>query len=628
MKKLKFDAVVIGSGAAGYNAADRLYDYGVKNVCVVTEGRLIGTSRNTGSDKQTYYKLSLAGDKGDSVMQMAKTLFDGGAVDGDIALAEAANSVASFMRLVDLGVDFPTNEYGEYVGYKTDHDPYRRATSVGPYTSKRMTEALEASVFAKGIRVIDNCRIIKILVRGGRVYGVLGIEPSVNDSVEYVAIEAPSVILATGGPAACYLHSVYPECHTGSSALALDAGADFVNLSEWQYGLASTDFRWNVSGTYQQVLPRYVSVDEYGVEREFLTEYFDTPQEMLKNVFLKGYEWPFDVRKIFGSSYIDLLVYNESVVKGRSVYLDFTKEPSGLEYGFDRLDQTARDYLANSDALVSTPIERLKRMNPGAVELYARHGIDLDKQPLRIAVCAQHNNGGVKVDSDWKTKVEGLYAAGEAAGTFGIFRPGGSALNSTQVGSMRAARHVAASVRSSDGVVFDELIGLAVEQTEKLIAATKGETSTLSDMRVRYAERMSRSFAFLRNEDDMLGALTEIKRDKENFTLSNKWESASEIPYMLKNLETLKMQEIIGESMLYAARRFGSRGSAFVTDEDFLSRNAKAEIVVGRGVKIVVKKTENGIKTVEEPVKPIPERDLWFERVWNRYKSEKERSKR
>ena len=322
------------------------------------------------------------------------------------------------------------------------------------------------------------------------------------------------------------------------------------------------------------------------------------------------------------------MVYNESVVKGRSVYLDFTKEPSGLEYGFDRLDQTARDYLANSDALVSTPIERLKRMNPGAVELYARHGIDLDKQPLRIAVCAQHNNGGVKVDSDWKTNVEGLYAAGEAAGTFGIFRPGGSALNSTQVGSMRAARHVAASARSSDGVVFDELIGLAVEQTEKLIAATKGEKSTLSDMRVRYAERMSRSFAFLRNEDDMLGALTEIKRDKENFTLSNKWESASEIPYMLKNLETLKMQEIIGESMLYAARRFGSRGSAFVTDEDFLSRNAKAENVVGRGVKIVVKKTENGIKTVEEPVKPIPERDLWFERVWNRYKSEKERSKR
>ena len=38
-----------------------------------------------------------------------------------------------------IGVPFPKNRWGEYVGYKTDHDPARRATSVGPYTSKCMT---------------------------------------------------------------------------------------------------------------------------------------------------------------------------------------------------------------------------------------------------------------------------------------------------------------------------------------------------------------------------------------------------------------------------------------------------------------------------------------------------------
>lgn len=629
MRKLKYDAVVIGSGAAGYNAADRLYEYGVKNVCIVTEGRLTGTSRNTGSDKQTYYKLSLAGDEGDSVMKMTQTLFDGGAVDGDIALAEAANSVPSFMRLVNLGVDFPTNEYGEYVGYKTDHDPYRRATSVGPYTSKRMTEALEASVLEKGLPIIDDCRIIKILVSEGSVYGVLGIENVGENGIGYVAIETPSVIMATGGPASCYYDSVYPECHTGSSGLALDAGADMVNLSEWQYGLASTDFRWNVSGTYQQVLPRYVSVDADGTEREFLTEYFATEQETLKNIFLKGYEWPFDVRKIGGSSYIDLLVYNESVIKGRSVYLDFTREPSGLENGFDSLDETAREYLANSNALVPLPIERLKIMNPGAIALYKEHGIDLSKQPLKIAVCAQHNNGGVKVNADWQTNVKGLYVAGEAAGTFGIFRPGGSALNSTQAGSMRAARHVALFGGREMKNLFDELVDNAVCETEKLIAATAGEKSTVKDVRVRYAKRMSRNFAFLRNVDDMTSALKEIRIDKENFAIDNKRESADEIPYMLKNLETLKMQEVIGESMLYAAQRFGSRGSAFVTDDgDFLGRRAKAENPVGRSVKLVVQNTDDGIKIVEQPVNPVPERDLWFERVWNDYQRTKERNRK
>ncbi|MDE7395957.1 MAG: FAD-binding protein, partial [Clostridiales bacterium] len=355
MKILEYDAVVIGSGAAGYNCADWLYDYGCKNIAVVTEGKNVGTSRNTGSDKQTYYKLSLSGSSGDSVTSMADTLFAGGAMDGDLALCEAANSVRSFIKLANLGVNFPTNEYGEYVGYKTDHDPYQRATSVGPYTSKKMTEVLEQSVLKKGITLLDNCQVIRLLKGKSGIIGLLAIDLTIKNKLEYVAIRCPNVVLATGGPAAIYYDSVYPACHTGSSGLALEVGAEFVNLSEWQYGLASVDFRWNVSGTYQQVLPRYISIDENGVEREFLTEYFETAAQMLKSVFLKGYEWPFDVRKLYGSSYIDLLVYAETVLKGRKVYMDFTREPSGVEKGFASLDEVAYTYLKNSDALIPLP---------------------------------------------------------------------------------------------------------------------------------------------------------------------------------------------------------------------------------------------------------------------------------
>ena len=67
MKEYSYDVVIIGSGCAGYNCADWLYDFGVKNIAIITEGVNKGTSRNTGSDKQTYYKLSLSGDEGDSV---------------------------------------------------------------------------------------------------------------------------------------------------------------------------------------------------------------------------------------------------------------------------------------------------------------------------------------------------------------------------------------------------------------------------------------------------------------------------------------------------------------------------------------------------------------------------------
>ena len=176
MIKYSFDALVIGTGCAGYNCADWLYDLGVKNIAIMTEARMAGTSRNTGSDKQTYYKLSLSGNEGDSTLGMAKTLFEGGAMDGDVALAEAANSVKCFMKLVNLGMRFPTNDFGEYVGYKTDHDPYCRATSIGPYTSKKMTEVLEDAVIGKGITILDGVQAIEIITEGGKVAGVLGIK--------------------------------------------------------------------------------------------------------------------------------------------------------------------------------------------------------------------------------------------------------------------------------------------------------------------------------------------------------------------------------------------------------------------------------------------------------------------
>ena len=108
------ETLVVGTGASGLNAADLLYKGGAKDIAIITEGIKSGTSRNTGSDKQTYYKLSLSGDDKDSVRDLAQDLFNGGCVDGDVALVEASLSTPSFLRLVELGVPFPTNRYGEY----------------------------------------------------------------------------------------------------------------------------------------------------------------------------------------------------------------------------------------------------------------------------------------------------------------------------------------------------------------------------------------------------------------------------------------------------------------------------------------------------------------------------------
>ncbi len=123
VKLYSLNTLIIGSGAASLNAAVSLHSMGQKDILLATTGWGAGTSNNAGSDKQTYYKLSLCGDEPDSIRAMAEDLFNGKCMHGDIALCEAQGSVQAFMKLVSMGVPFPHDKYGSWAGYKTDHDP-------------------------------------------------------------------------------------------------------------------------------------------------------------------------------------------------------------------------------------------------------------------------------------------------------------------------------------------------------------------------------------------------------------------------------------------------------------------------------------------------------------------------
>ena len=158
--------LVIGSGAAGLNAAVQLRAGGVEDVVILTEGLDMGTSINTGSDKQTYYKLSMCGADPDAPATMAETYLEGGSMHGDLALVEASLSARAFVNLVNLGVPFPRDAYGQFIGYKTDHDPRQRATSIGPYTSREMCRALIREVKRLGVPVMEKHNVVQLLVLG------------------------------------------------------------------------------------------------------------------------------------------------------------------------------------------------------------------------------------------------------------------------------------------------------------------------------------------------------------------------------------------------------------------------------------------------------------------------------
>ena len=630
MKTERFEAVVVGTGAAGYSCAAQLKKMH-KRVCIVTDGIYRGTSRNTGSDKQTYYKLSLAGSYPDSVQQMAQNLFDGGAVDGDNALCEAALSTGCFLNLCACGVPFPKNLYGEYVGYQTDHDTHARATSAGPLTSKFMTEALEREAEKLDIPRFDAYLAVQILTHDNMCCGLLAMH---TKSGELLCIHSPNVVLATGGPASIYANSVYPKSQYGMSSLALLAGAHMQNLTEWQYGLSSVSPRWNVSGTYMQALPRFLSVDEDGIEREFLTDYFENPYDALSMVFLKGYQWPFDSRKAqYGSSRIDLAVYTETILKRRKVYLDFTKNPFGLAtIDYQKLCAEAYTYLQKNEALFGTPKERLEHMNAPALLFYRTRGVDLETDHLQIALCAQHANGGIAVNAWWETKVKGLFAIGECAGTHGVYRPGGSALNAGQVGAFRAAEYIATAkdVQKSDTAFT--LCAKAAEQRHKnfLKALLSPAEDTPKTMLETIQSQMSACAAAVRQTENMRALLSQNQKRLQHLAQLVVATTPKEIAMAYRLQDALYIQNAVLTAMLDYSKRVGtSRGSALYCEKE-------EQLQTNRNDTFIEKQAEKSFAFVQEvyyqnkicstkwrPVRPIPQTDEPFEATWRTYRENK-----
>ncbi|RCW61841.1 FAD-binding protein [Halanaerobium sp. ST460_2HS_T2] len=640
------NTVVVGSGAAGFNAADRLYNFGQEDIAIVTEGINMGTSRNTGSDKQTYYKLTLGGKDKDSVFEMAETLFSGGCMDGDIALVEAALSARSFYHLVDIGVPFPHNRFGEYVGYKTDHDPRKRATSAGPLTSRYMTEKLEKEIKNKEIKIFDNYQVIGVLTdkEQEKAVGIITLNKNQAEdkNKRYTIFNTTNIVYATGGPAGIYDTSVYPGSQTGASGLAFEAGVKGKNLTEWQYGIASTKFRWNLSGTYQQVLPTYVSTDQDGNDKkEFLNQYFNEPGKMLDAVFLKGYQWPFDPRKVkdFGSSLIDILVYNEIVIKGRRVWLDYRKNPDyASENGdleFNLLGEEAHQYLENSDALFGTPIERLSKMNQPAIDLYADNGIDLENEKLEIAVCAQHNNGGLEGNIWWESNLTHFFPVGEVNGSHGVYRPGGTALNSGQVGSTRAAQFIAARYQAQPLEIEDFKEEVLTQIEKKLSLGEKfansineNSSSNVISIRKKLGERMSEAGAHIRSESKIESALAECKNELKELETNSNLASYRDLSLAFQNYDLLLAQLVYLTAFKDYIQNGGrSRGSYLVQDSEgqlpLTGLKEEFRFSLESGVfnqKIQrIKYKEDHFEFSWQDVRSIPEDNNWFENVWNKY---------
>lgn len=614
IKIIKTNVLVIGSGASGLNACSELLNNNVSDILLVCQKVLTSTSYLTGSDKQTFYKLSLTGKEKDSIYDLAKSFVNGGSTHGDISLTLAANSAKAFFNLVNIGVPFPKNEFGEYVGYKTDHDNRKRATSCGPLTSKIMVEKLYEKVKKENLNIMENVKVTFPIIEDNTIRGVIAFSDiyiDKNNEHGLFIIQANDVIWATGGPSTIYYSSVYPVSTPCSFGYPIYKGANCANLTESQYGIASVKFRWNLSGSYQQVIPRYISIDKNGKECEFLSTYLN--DNYFEYVFKKGYEWPFSPEK--KSSIIDLCVQAE-IEKGNRVFLDFMHNPKGFD--FDKIGKEAFTYLNNSDALDNTPIERLYSLNPKAIHLYKDHNIDLEKEYLEIAVCAQHINGGFDIDVYGEsTNIHHLFFTGECAGTYGVKRPGGSALLATQVFSMRAVEKISSTQSTSNETNIN--IRKALSFFNKL---KKGNT-TCTDIKSKITElqkEFSNTCTILRNKEKVEILNISLQAKIARFFDEIKPDSHNSFILALDLFDILLTQYAISSSILnYICDDGKSRGAYIISDKEIKDLLSNSFIIdTKHNKKVSITHYKNGIKNKFINTRPIPQSEQWFEKVYNK----------
>jgi succinate dehydrogenase/fumarate reductase flavoprotein subunit len=312
--------------------------------------------------------------------------------------------------------------------------------------------------------------------------------------------------------------------------------------------------------------------------------------------------------------------------------MDFNRNPlpvpGDLPFDMARLDEDVAAYLGAAGANQDLPIDRLRHMNPLAIELYRRYKIEIAAEPLEFAVNNQHMNGGIAVDTWGQSSVPGIYAVGEAAGTHGVTRPGGSALNAGQVFGTRAAEHLSnrpAPAARSDG--SDE-IAAALARLDRLFQP--GSPHTIEALEAEIQARMSDHAGPFCFPDDVAQALADARR--LNASIAQHGLAVPRANQLSRALQWRQMA-LASEAVLtaldhYIAAGGGSRGARAICDPEgqaapdtrtgpLEAYRFRAESEAHRQEQIFLAFAQGAMTVSQRPVRPFDEASkTFFERDW------------
>jgi aspartate oxidase len=380
-----FDVLVVGSGASGLAAAVSADRAGAR-VALATKGSI----QSCNSAKAQGGIQAAFGDD-DSPDQHAQDIWRSSHETADMRLVEVLTSEApsAIHWLEELGVRF-TKENGGYRLARCGGASAKRLLQVGDRTGHAITKALRDAVESSSITVFANAPL-RELGDGWRA--------RVGDH----EVEASTVILAAGGR--CFaeaaergeLSTNHPGATGEVTRIALDAGAEARDLDALQYH--PNGGAW--PGTMQGYsIPE--TTRAYGA--------------VLLNADGDEFTDSLGPRDVVSQAIVD------EVEKGKGV-----ETPDGRPAVY--LDTTR---ISEHDAELSLPY-MLRR--------YRKAGIDPLREKILTYPVLHYQNGGLVIDADAETTLEGVFACGEiAGGTHGRNRMMGNSLLECVVFGRRAGR--------------------------------------------------------------------------------------------------------------------------------------------------------------------------------------------